>query len=71
MILVDKTKAYNSPVNRSIEIILCVDGRAFITDMGNNTSINLEMGKSVVIPACVRNYTINGKATLYKASVPV
>ena len=66
----NKEIAYKSPVKRSIEIILCTDGKALITDIDNNIAIDLNMGVSVVIPACVKNYTINGKATLYKASVP-
>ena len=66
----NKEIAYKSPVKRSIEIILCTDGKALITDTDNNIAIHLDRGVSVVIPACVKNYTINGKATLYKASVP-
>jgi mannose-6-phosphate isomerase len=67
----NKEIAYKSPVKRSIEIILCTDGKALITDMDNNIAIDLNRGVSVVIPASVQNYTINGKATLYKASVPL
>lgn len=66
----NKEIAYKSPVKRSIEIILCTDGKALITDIDNNIAIDLDRGVSVVIPASVQNYTINGKATLYKASVP-
>jgi mannose-6-phosphate isomerase len=62
--------AYKSPVKRSIEIILCTDGKALIRDIDNNIAIDLDRGVSVVIPAGVKNYTINGKASLYKASVP-
>ncbi len=66
----NKEIAYKSPVKRSIEIILCTDGKALIRDIDNNIAIDLDRGVSVVIPAGVKNYTINGKATLYKASVP-
>ena len=66
----NKEIAYKSPVKRSIEIILCTDGKALITDIDKNIAIDVNRGVSVVIPACVKNYTINGKATLYKASVP-
>ena len=67
----NKGIAYKSPVKRSIEIILCTNGKALIRDIDNNIAIDLDMGVSVVIPASVQNYTINGKATLYKASVPL
>ncbi len=66
----NKEIAYKSPVKRSIEIILCTNGKALIRDIDNNIAIDLDRGVSVVIPASVQNYTINGKATLYKASVP-
>ena len=67
----DKGIDYISSEKRSIEIILCTDGKALISDIDNNIAIDLNKGVSVVIPACVKNYTINGKATIYKASVPI
>jgi len=67
----NKEIAYKSPAKRSIEIILCTDGKALISDIDNNIAIDLNKGVSVVVPASVQNYTINGKATLYKASVPL
>ena len=62
---------YQSPEKRSIEIILCTHGEAVITDTGKESSISLVGGTSVVIPACVERYEIQGKATFYKASVPI
>ncbi|MDI6688778.1 MAG: hypothetical protein QME06_11220, partial [Desulfobacterales bacterium] len=67
----NKEIAYKSLAKRSIEIILCTHGKALISDTENNIAIDLNKGVSVVIPACVKNYTINGKATLYKAAVPL
>ncbi|MDO9565634.1 MAG: mannose-6-phosphate isomerase, class I [Candidatus Desulfaltia sp.] len=67
----NKETACKSPAKRSVEIILCTHGKALISDTDNNIAINLNKGVSVVIPACVKNYTITGKATLYKASVPL
>ncbi len=62
---------YTSPEKRSIEIILCAGGEAAITNAGKENVISLVGGTSVVIPASVERYKIEGKATLYKASVPI
>lgn len=60
-----------SPTNRSVEILLCTDGEAIITDFGNNDKLAFDRGKSIIIPSAVKKYCIEGNATLYKAAVPV
>jgi mannose-6-phosphate isomerase len=60
-----------SPDNRSVEILLCTDGEATITDLGNNDKLAFDRGKSIIIPSAVKRYCIEGNATLYKAGVPV
>jgi len=67
----EKNISYTSPEKRSVEIILCTDGKASITDISINENILLKKGTSVIIPSSVNKYSIEGKATLYKASVPV
>jgi mannose-6-phosphate isomerase len=66
-----KNISYTSPEKRSVEIILCADGKASVTDININENITLTRGTSVIIPSSVKKYKIEGKATLYKASVPV
>jgi len=61
----------HSPTNRSVEILLCTDGEAIITDLGNNDKLAFGRGKSIIIPSAVKKYCIEGNATLYKAAVPV
>ena len=61
---------YNSPLNRSVEILLCTDGNATVFDSGENDKIDIAGGRSVIIPAIVEKYSIEGNATLYKAAVP-
>ena len=61
---------YNSPLDRSVEILLCTDGNATVFDSGKNDKIDIAGGRSVIIPAIVEKYSIEGKATLYKAAVP-
>jgi mannose-6-phosphate isomerase len=67
----EKNLSYISPEKRSVEIILCTDGKASISDVGMKENIPLTKGTSIIIPSSVKKYKIEGKATLYKASVPV
>jgi len=62
---------YSSCSDRSIEILLCTDGKATITDLGKNDKVVIDRGKSIIIPAVVKKYSIHGNAAFYKASVPL
>ena len=62
---------YNSPLDRSVEILLCTDGNATVFESGENEKIDIAGGRSVIIPAIVEKYSIEGNATLYKAAVPI
>lgn len=70
-ISVNPTRVYKSSVNRSVEIMLCTSGAADITDSGNHESISLNKGTSIIIPAAVQKYVVEGNAVLFKAGVPV
>ncbi len=61
---------YKSERNRSIEIMICTDGDAVIVD-SIGESMKIKRGTSLMIPASVDYYSIDGDAILYKASVPV
>jgi mannose-6-phosphate isomerase len=71
VIALKKDLTFYSPINRSVEILLCTDGEVIITDLGNNDKLAFDRGKSIIIPAAVKSYCIEGNATLYKAAVPV
>jgi len=62
---------YNSPVHRSVEILLCTDGEAKIADLGKNDAVAIVKGKSILIPAGITKYSIQGNAAFYKAAVPL
>ncbi len=62
--------SYTSPANRSVEIVLCINGKATITDIEKESFIPIGGGASVIVPAAVNLYRIDGEATFYKASVP-
>ena len=61
---------YQSPADRSIEILFCTDGRAAIKDRGKGDVLEVKKGDSVVVPAALKRYTISGTAEFYKAAVP-
>jgi len=71
IINVKQGRIYNSLAHRSIEILLCTDGKATITDLGENDQVDIDRGKSILIPAGVTKYSLQGNATLYKAAVPL
>ncbi len=71
IIFLGKDMPYKSAVNRSVEIMICIDVKGCITDLGNGDSLNLSKGISFIIPATVRHYQIDGRGTIYKASVPL
>jgi mannose-6-phosphate isomerase len=65
---VNDPKSYLSSKNRSVEILLCVDGKARLS-FGEH--INIKKGDSVLIPAALDSYQIQGSAHFYKAGVPL
>ena len=67
---VNQGTTYASPADRSIEILICTEGKGNIIDLKKGDSLDISSGTSVVIPAAVTGYKIEGAATLYKASVP-
>ena len=68
---VEDKKRFTSPAKRSVEILFCSDGKGNIRDLGIDEAISFRKGTSVVIPAAVEKYFIEGDATLYKAAVPI
>ncbi|MBU1183064.1 MAG: mannose-6-phosphate isomerase, class I [Pseudomonadota bacterium] len=68
VISVYKDNVYTGSRRRTVEIILCIEGKANISCSGND-KLNIAKGKTFIIPASVKKYSISGKATLYKAAV--
>lgn len=52
------------------EILICTEGAAELSAGNPATTIRLESGASVFLPASVTGCTITGNATFYKAGVP-
>lgn len=70
VIRVSEGSPFLSGRNRSVEIIICTDGEAVVTDLSDGESTRLAKGISIIIPAAVHQYRIDGNAELYKAAAP-
>ncbi|MBW1771934.1 MAG: mannose-6-phosphate isomerase, class I [Deltaproteobacteria bacterium] len=62
---------FTSERNRAVEILICTEGAAEITDPGMNDVFSLDRGASILVPASLGQYKIRGEATIYKATVPM
>jgi len=58
-------------LKRSVEMMICTKGEARVTDLGIGETTWLTRGTSIIVPAAVEQYRIEGEATLYKAAVPL
>ncbi|OQX65352.1 MAG: mannose-6-phosphate isomerase, class I [Desulfococcus sp. 4484_242] len=67
---VRENSAFTSASDRNVEIMICLDGKAEIEDLGKDDVLCITRGQSVIIPARVSRYRIRGNATFYRASVP-
>jgi len=52
------------------EILLCVEGSASVRDAGSENLVALGRGGSVLAPARVTDYTLEGEGRLFRARVP-
>ena len=64
---VDDGAPWTSPDEHTVEIIVCTEGHAVVTD--HDVELPLSGGQSVLVPADAGTYLITGDAKLYKASV--
>ena len=62
---------YESAMKRSIEILICTDGAARVSENGGGKSLDVRKGMSIVIPASVPGYTVRGTGKMFKAAVPL
>ena len=62
---------FMSALERSVEIFICTEGHVAIIDTDDGGVVELRMGDSAIVPAALRQYSLEGQATLFKASVPL
>jgi mannose-6-phosphate isomerase len=70
VVCVSAGSPYQSSESRSVEILLCIEGSAYLQDNGTQEILIIKKGDSAIIPAAVVGYSINGDALIYKAAVP-
>ena len=71
MDLNEKGNLYKSSRERGGEILICVDGEAIVTEKGKHKRLIVKKGESIFVPAKVDQYMLQGRFTIYKASVPL
>lgn len=69
-IVCSESLSFLSPQSRNVEVIICAKGQARITDLVKGEAFTVNRGTTVLIPASVRQYRLEGAAKLYKATVP-
>lgn len=67
---VEGGRPYASGSIRNIEILLCTQGGGRL-DAGSQGAMRIGKGDSVVVAAALDQYTIHGRLTIYKATVPL
>lgn len=56
--------------NDSVKILFCAQGRGCVRDLLTGEEKAFDKGRSILIPACVGSFGLQGQAVLYKAGVP-
>jgi mannose-6-phosphate isomerase len=71
VIALNKGDTYEGLVDQGVEMLLCTSGEHRIAESGSMNPLTLHKGTSVLIPAAVPGYTIQGKGVIYRAAVPL
>lgn len=69
LISMAQNQHYQASEKRSIEIMICTEGQGMIE--AGTQKLGFERGQSWVVPAASAPYLLKGKASIYKATVPV
>lgn len=57
-------------VDAGFEILICTSGAAAVAGADGEEELTVSKGSSIVVPAAVERYRLEGEATFFKASVP-
>jgi len=71
VIQLKERESFTSPRHRSVEILICAEGSAALTDLESRGQLALSKGGSILVPASVAQYRVEGKVKIFKASVPL
>ncbi|HYQ61493.1 MAG TPA: hypothetical protein VEP29_10590, partial [Desulfatiglandales bacterium] len=61
---------YHERGRKSLEIMICTEGDAEITDVATAEVLRVSRGTTILVPAMVKEIAMEGDATLYKAGIP-
>ncbi len=72
-------RTYSSGSNRSVEMMICLEGRGTLRVLDDPSgpaavplqTLAVKKGDSLLVPAALPGYTIEGELSIYKASVPI
>lgn len=70
-ISIQKETPHHERVRKSLEIMICTQGKVEITDVAAGEVLQVSRGSAFLVPAMVKEISMEGEATLYKATVPV
>ncbi len=65
---VDEKISVEMSNRNSIEILICISGNADLTS--KEGTITISKGESLLVPACVDSYTLNGIGSIFTAGIP-
>ena len=69
-ISVDDSEGYDSGKRLNVpEIVLCIEGEAEISWGQKGSAMPIKKGESIIVPADLENYMMDGRAELYKTGI--
>jgi mannose-6-phosphate isomerase len=68
-VTVDGNMRFENRNDASVEILICLSGEARADNGFAACELKLSRGMSMIVPASVKNYSLEGKAVFYRASV--
>jgi len=68
-ITVDGSFSFEDRQDAGVEILFCLRGGAAASDGSADGKLHLAKGMSMIVPAAVKTYTLEGSAVFYRASV--
>jgi mannose-6-phosphate isomerase len=71
VISLNEGAVFTGPKKRSVEMMICMEGKARTIDSDRRENFSLNKGTAIIVPASAGPYKIEGKCIIYRASVPL
>ncbi len=68
---IEDDSGFRAATKRSVEILLVVEGAVTLETTNPRLNCHLDKGESVIVPACLAGYTLQGTGRLFRAAVPL